>query len=105
MNVKLVFMNVKMTTILQSMDAFEKFKVIVQGVANIEFEKFDEEDRAYWVKKSEGEPYKLVGVSCETLEWFDPTVKVVSNGDKWIIVEQYQELLRHGSNWPEGCVV
>lgn len=101
--VTFVFKNNLLTKFMQHADVFENFKVIFGGVIQAEIEPWNKEVLERIIKLNEGEPYGLIAAyghnDVNTYEWFDPTVKVVSNGKEWKTFEDFIYHIKRGGKF------
>ena len=109
-NVTLLFSNKFMTEFMQNADMFEPFKVVIEEPLHATVvDDWGKSHIAAIKRHCKKDNYELVAaVGDEKVYYSNPKVKVVSNGQGWMMLEEYLEhlinldLLSRGKQWSVG---
>jgi hypothetical protein len=90
MKVAFLFKNDFLTKFAQEADLFESFKVVVHPNAFVvSLDSWNQEQMDSAIN-SKGEGFSLVACfGPDVIHWVDPTVKVLSTGKQWFLIEDY----------------
>ena len=93
--VALLFSDSKITQFMQHADLFERFKVILKPIVYATVVDDWGQKHIDAIKSKFGEDYKLVAaVGEKSVIYVDPEVKVVSDGQKWCLLEDYLKTVK-----------
>lgn len=94
--IRLIFCDVRLTKFMQGFDVFEPSKVFVcPAVRCNAVDDFGQDQLDKLIAHSQTEPYRLIACLGDDIEWSDPEVKSVSNGQQWTTFEDHLNRVRN----------